>query len=52
MSPFSSIRSAFVHATMIGTPAALCVRVPGPSGNSVVLEIEEVAGSGSAEGSV
>lgn len=52
ISPFSSIKSAFVQATMIGTPAALCVSVPGLSGSKVVLDRVELAGSGSEEGSV
>jgi len=47
----SSIKSAFVHATMIGTPAELCVNVPGPRGRIVFVRVELV-GSGSVEGSV
>ena len=50
-SVFSSMRSAFVHATMMGTPAALCVNVPDPSGNTVA-DMVAVAGIGSAVGSV
>lgn len=47
----SSMRSAFVQTTTIGTPAVLWVRVPGPRGNTVPDTVA-VAGSGSAEGSV
>ena len=47
----SSIKSALVHATMIGTPAALCVNVPGPSGRIVPCSVLDVAGRGSVEGS-
>jgi hypothetical protein len=47
----SSIRSAFVQATIMGMPAVLCVNVPGPSGKRV-LDRVELAGSGSVEGSV
>ncbi len=48
----SSIRSALVHATMIDTPAELCVNVPGPRGKIVLESVEFDAGSGSADGSV
>ena len=33
-----------MHTTTIGTPAALCVRHPGPSGSNVPLK-DEVPGS-------
>ena len=46
----SSIKSAFVHTTMMGTPAELWVSVPGPKG-SKVADTAEVAGNGSADGS-
>lgn len=46
----SSMRSALVQTTTIGTPAELWVRVPGPRGNTV-LDTVAVAGNGSAEGS-
>lgn len=48
----SSIKSAFVHTTMIGTPAELCVSVPGPNGNTVFEVKFDVAGNESADGSV
>lgn len=48
----SSIKSAFVHATMIGTPAALCEKVPGPRGSIVLERVELEAGRGSDDGSV
>jgi hypothetical protein len=47
----SSIRSAFVHATIIGTPAELWVKVPGPRGNKVLDRVED-GGVGSGDGSV
>lgn len=46
----SSIKSAFVHATIIGTPDELWVNVPGPRGSNVEDTVE-VVGSGSLEGS-
>jgi len=52
ISVLSSIRSAFVHATTIGTPPALCVSVPGPRGRAVPSIADAVAGIGSAFGSV
>lgn len=48
----SSIRSAFVHTTTMGTPAELCVSVPGPNGNTVFEVKLDVAGNASADGSV
>lgn len=48
----SSMRSALVQTTMIGTPAALCVSVPGPSGNTVLEDRDEDGAMGSDEGSV
>lgn len=48
----SSIKSARVHTTTIGTPAELCVSVPGPSGSTVFEVKLDVAGSESADGSV
>lgn len=46
------MRSALVQTTMIGMPAELWVRTPEPSGSSVFEDREDVAGMGSAEGSV
>jgi hypothetical protein len=37
---------------MMGTPAALCVNVPGPSGRMVPCSALDVAGRGSVDGSV
>ena len=51
MSLPSSIKSAFVQTTTIGTPAELCVSVPCPKG-STLPETVAVAGRGSEEGSV
>ena len=48
----SSIKSAFVHTTTIGTPAELCVSVPGPNGNTVFEVRLDVVGNASADGSV
>ena len=50
VSPSSSIKSAFAHVIMIGTPARLSVNVPEPRGRSA-LDIE-LSGEGSEEGSV
>lgn len=47
----SSIRSALVQTTMIGTPAGLCVNVPEPSGKRVPDIVDDVAGIGSLVGS-
>lgn len=47
----SSIKSAFVHTTTMGTPAELCVSVPWPRGNTVPVTVA-VAGRGSVVGSV
>ena len=47
----SSIKSAFVHATMIGTPAELWVSIPGPRGR-IVFDRVELVGSGSVKGSM
>jgi hypothetical protein len=49
--PPSSIKSALVHTTIMGTPAELCVRVPGPSGSTVLPDMEDTAGAGSIDGS-
>jgi hypothetical protein len=46
----SSMRSALVHTTTIGTPAELWVSVPGPRGNTV-FEVN-VVGNASTDGSV
>lgn len=56
-SSLSSIRSALVQTTMIGTPAALWVSVPGPRGRTAFDEraVEDVDGTtmeGSEDGSV
>lgn len=48
----SSIKSAFVHTTTIGTPAELCVSVPEPNGNTVFDVKLDVVGNASADGSV
>lgn len=48
----SSIKSAFVHVMTIGTPDALWVNVPGPSGSNVESDKFDVGGIGSVEGSV
>ena len=47
----SSMRSALVHVTIIGTPPILCVSVPGPKGRTAPGSVE-LAGRGSDEGSV
>ena len=51
-SVLSSIKSAFVHATIMGTPAVLCVNVPWPNGSIVPWRALDDARSGSADGSV
>ena len=51
-SVLSSIKSALVHATMMGTPAVLCVNVPGPNGRMVPWRALDVARIGSEDGSV
>jgi hypothetical protein len=53
-SGLSSIRSALAQTTRSGSPAALCVSTPGPSGRSVSAPASAAAGagSGSADGSV
>lgn len=47
----SSIKSALVQTTIIGTPAELCVKVPGPRGNNVLESVEFELGKGSLVGS-
>lgn len=51
LSGVSSMRSALVHTTIIGTPAELCVSVPWARGRRVAADMELPA-SGRAAGSV
>jgi hypothetical protein len=39
---FSSIKSALVFTTMMGTPATLCVNVPGHSGGTVPFSLLDI----------
>ena len=47
-----SIKSALVHATMVGTPAVFYENVPWPNGSVVPWRALSVSRSGLADGSV
>lgn len=48
----SSIKSALVHTTTIGTPAELCVKTPDPRGRTVLDVRVDVVARNSVDGSV